>query len=173
MTPPLGRLRHWQRSALAAIAVLALVLPAALALAGLGEVADDELPLHFYHASLSEGSGLLQEERVSTIEKPVYIPLDERQDTERKRASAFRLAFTHLSPRKSRFILPAVVLHRCRGAVRPGRPHLDHCRRVRQFVRLQNRLLDGRRGKSSFSGAAVRGDMNSWLTRNTTLDQKW
>ncbi|ELR12252.1 uncharacterized protein ACA1_002730 [Acanthamoeba castellanii str. Neff] len=80
MTPPLGRLRHWQRG-------------------------DDELPLHFYHASLSEGSGLLQEERVSTIEKPVYIPLDERQDTERKRASAFRFAFTHLSPRKSRFIL--------------------------------------------------------------------
>lgn len=105
MTPPLGRLRYWQRSALAAIAVLALVLPAALAIAGLGEVADDELPLHFYHASLSEGSGLLQEERVSTIEKPVYIPLDERQDTELKRAAAFRFAFTHLSPRKSRFIL--------------------------------------------------------------------
>jgi hypothetical protein len=101
MTPAPGRLRR--STLLAAIAVLAFVLPAAL---GLGEAEDiDDLPLHFYHASLSEGSSLLQEERVSTIEKPVYIPLDERQDTELKRAAAFRFAFTHLSPRKSRFIL--------------------------------------------------------------------
>lgn len=105
MTPSLGRLRHWRLSALAAVAVLALVLPEVLAHAGLGEVADDALPLHFYHASRWEGSDILQEERVSTIEKPVYIPLDERQDTELKRAAAFRFAFTQLSPRKSRFIL--------------------------------------------------------------------
>ncbi len=105
MTPPLGLRRS---TLLAAIAILALILPAAMALAGQGEVAAtdiDDLPLHFYHASLWEGSDLLQEERVSTIEKPVYIPLDERQDTELKRAAAFRFAFTQLSPRKSRFIL--------------------------------------------------------------------
>ena len=103
MTPPPGRLRR--STLLAAIAVLVWVIVLSAAL-GLGEAEDiDELPLQFYHASLSEGFSLLQEERVSTIEKPVYIPLDERQDTELKRAAAFRFAFTHLSPRKSRFIL--------------------------------------------------------------------
>jgi len=70
---------------LAAITVLAFILPAAL---GLGKVEDiNELPLHFYHASLLEGSSLLQEECVSTIEKLVYIPLDEWQDTELKTRS--------------------------------------------------------------------------------------
>ena len=103
MTPPPGRLRR--STLLAAIAVLVWVIVLSAAL-GLGEAEDiDELPLQFYHASLSEGFSLLQEERVSAIEKPVYIPLDERQDTELKRAAAFRFAFTHLSPRKSRFIL--------------------------------------------------------------------
>jgi hypothetical protein len=51
------------------------------------------------------GDSAINRERASTIEQPTYIPFDERQDTELKRAAAFRFAFTRLSPSNSRFIL--------------------------------------------------------------------
>jgi hypothetical protein len=101
------------RSHLHRTLVVALVLIAAATLLPTGftspsaHVKDEELPLHFFHASIdqAEEDSAINRERASTIDQPTYIPFDERQDTELKRAAAFRFAFTRLSPSNSRFIL--------------------------------------------------------------------